>query len=71
MNITKEQLATAESGAPVDLSENGKEFVLISREVFDRVKHVIEYDDGDWTDEERSRLAAQTFEDADQAGPIS
>jgi hypothetical protein len=71
MNITKEQLEAAESGNPVELAENGKKVDLISRDVYDRVKHVIEYDDSEWTDEERSRMAAQAFEDADQAGPIS
>ena len=50
--------------------ENGKTFVLLSQEIYERVKHVIEYDDGDWTDEEMTHLAAETFEDADQAGPI-
>jgi hypothetical protein len=71
MNITKEQLETAETGQPVELVEDGKEFVLIRRDLYDRVKHVIEYDDSDWTEEEMSRLAAETFEAADEAGPIS
>ncbi len=71
MNITKEQLEAAERGQPVELSEDGKNFILISRDAYDRVRHTIEYDDGEWTEEEMSRLAAETFEDADNAGPIT
>jgi hypothetical protein len=70
MKITREQLESAESGRPVELVEAGKNFVLISREVYERVKHAIEDDGSEWTEEEMSRMAAQTFEDADQAGPI-
>ena len=70
MNITKEQFEAAEQGQPVEIETEGREFVLLSRDRYDRMKNLISEDD-EWSDEEMSRLAAQTFEEADNAGPIS
>jgi prevent-host-death family protein len=70
MNVTNEQLDAARSGDPVELTAHGEVFVLLTKDVFERVKPALAYDDSDWTEEEMSQLAAQTFEDADNAGPI-
>lgn len=45
MNLTTEQLQAAEKG-PVTVEVEGKEYVLLSRQVYDRVKQVL-YDDSD------------------------
>ncbi len=41
MNITKEQLEAAEHGNAVEIDENGKRFVLLSGEIFDRVRKLL------------------------------
>lgn len=69
MEITKEQFNAAEQGQLVEIEADGKEFILLSRDLYDRMKSQ-HYDDSEWTDDEMSSLAAQTFEDADNAGPI-
>jgi hypothetical protein len=37
MNITKQQIEAAEQGKAVDIEENNKRFVLVSREVYDQL----------------------------------
>lgn len=37
MNITKEQLQTAEQGTPVEIRAEGKEFVLVRKDVFEKL----------------------------------
>ena len=57
MEITQEQLEKAESGQAVELAENGKEFVLIRRDMYDRLKRLLGYDDSELTPEEMARAA--------------
>jgi PHD/YefM family antitoxin component YafN of YafNO toxin-antitoxin module len=59
MNITNEQFEAAEHGQPVVIETEGKEFILLSRDRYDRMKNLISEED-EWSDEELSRLAAQT-----------
>ena len=40
-------------------------YVLVRKEVFERLQDLLDYDDGPWTDEEMDLLAA---EDADSLG---
>ena len=61
MNITKEQLEAAEEGKPVEIAERGKRFVLLSGEVYDRVKKLL-YDDSEWTAEELCAMLARSAE---------
>ena len=65
MNVTNEQLKAARSGEPVELTANGDVFVLLAKDVFERVKPALAYDDSNWTEEEMRHMAARTFEDAD------
>jgi hypothetical protein len=37
MNITKEQLQTAEQGTPVEIQSEGREFVLVRKDVFEKL----------------------------------
>lgn len=69
MNITKEQLEQAKQGQPVELVENGDEFVLVRKDVYEQVPKV-RYDDSELSDDELQAIAAQTLEDLDTAGPI-
>ncbi len=69
MNITKEQLQAAEQGRPVEIADSGKDFVLISRELYDRMRHR-NYDDSEWTEDEMMRLAAEAAEDLDNMDEI-
>jgi hypothetical protein len=61
MKITKEQLDAAEHGEAVVLDEDGKRFVLISGDVYDRVKKLL-YDDSEWSDEELRAMLARSAE---------
>jgi hypothetical protein len=66
--ITSDQIESAKSGREVVLHLEGVDLVLLRRDLLEQLKH--DYDHGDWTDEELHELAARTFEDADDAGPI-
>jgi len=66
--ITSDQIESAKSGLEVSLHLDGVELVLVRRDVLEQSKY--HYDHGDWTEEELRELAARTFEDADDAGPI-
>lgn len=46
MKITKEQLETAERGTPVEIEEDNKEYVLISRERYEQLANLC-YEDLD------------------------
>lgn len=61
MNITKEQLQAAEQGNPVEIDENGKRFVLLSGEIYDRVRRLL-YDDSQMTHEELLGILTSSFE---------
>ena len=37
MNITKEQLQTAEQGKPVEIQAEGTEFVLVRKDVYEKL----------------------------------
>jgi hypothetical protein len=41
MNITKQQLEAAEQGKPVEIEEDNKRFVLISREAYDHLANLL------------------------------
>ena len=69
MNLTQQQFEQAKNGQPVEIAENGDEFVLIRKDVFEQVKQGL-YDDSDLSDEELHAIAAQTLQDLDTAGPI-
>ncbi len=69
MNITKEQFEQAKSGQPVEIAENGDEYVLIRKDVYEQVAKIV-YDDSELTDDELRAIAAQTLDDLDTAGPI-
>ncbi len=57
MEITQKQIEQAESGQAVEIADDGKSFVLIRRDLYDRLKHVLGYDDSELTPEEMSRAA--------------
>lgn len=61
MNITKAQFESAERGNPVEIDENGKRFVLLSGEIYDRVKTLL-YDDSEMTHDELRAILANSFE---------
>jgi hypothetical protein len=47
MNLSSEQLQALEDGSAVPVVVEGREYVMVSREVYDRVKRVIDYDDSE------------------------
>jgi hypothetical protein len=55
MNLTKEQFEQARSGQPVEIADNGDEFVLIRKDVYERVQAIIP-DDLPSIDEQRYML---------------
>jgi hypothetical protein len=46
VQLTNEQLQAAEQG-PVTVEAGGKQFVVIAKQLYDRVKWAFDYDDGD------------------------
>jgi hypothetical protein len=47
MNLSPEQLQALEHGSCVPVVVQGREYVMLSREVYERVKRVLEYDDSE------------------------
>ena len=59
IQLTEEQRRTLESGKAVDVtdSDTAQRYVLLGKDVFERVRRLM-YDDSEWTDEElRGQLA--------------
>jgi hypothetical protein len=69
MTLTSEQAKLLKSGSAVPLTIEQMPCVVVRKDVFDKLS-AIEYDDSDWTDEEKSLLAARTFAELDQAERI-
>lgn len=55
MNLTKEQFEQARSGLPVEIADQGDEFVLVRKDVYEKVQAIIP-DDLPSIDEQRSML---------------
>jgi len=68
MNITQVQLNQAKSGQVVEITENGDEFVLIRRDVYERVKKVL-YDDSEPSENELRAIFARGIESSDWNDP--
>lgn len=66
--LTPQQKQTLDSGQAIPLTIDQTECVVIRRDVYEKVRAA--RDDSPWTDEDLMQLAAQTFDDADSAGPI-
>lgn len=60
MNLTAQQLQAAEKG-PVTVRSDGKEYVVISKEMYDRLKG-LSYDDSPLTPEEQEAVFRQAGE---------
>jgi len=71
MIISTDQQKAMEEGHPVPLIVAGTECVLIRKDLYDRVKTILEYDASEWTESEMSGMAAIAADEADNAGPIS
>lgn len=66
MNITKEQLDQAKSGQAVEVADDGDEFVLVRKDVFDRVRSVIE----EWDPRDAYPLVNEAMRDDDAKDPL-
>ena len=47
MHLTPEQFQALQDGSAVPVIVEGREYVMVTREVYDRVKRVIEYDESE------------------------
>lgn len=70
MQISEQQQQALEHGEAVPVVIGETQCVVLRRDVYERVRKVLEYDDSEWSDEEMRLLATRTFEDADAAEPI-
>lgn len=59
MNLTQEQRLALQRGEAVPVQIDGKACVVLPREIYDRVKRIVEYDDGPLTEAERRFLLQQ------------
>ena len=66
MNITKEQLEQAKGGQAVKIAENGDQFVLVRKDVYDRVRGVIE----DWEPRDGYPLVNEAMREDDANDPL-
>lgn len=68
MQISERQQQALEHGEAVPVVIGETECVVLRRDVYERVRKVLEYDDSEWSDEEIRLMAARTFADADNSG---
>lgn len=52
MNLTNDQIQALDHGDPVPITVDGRACVVLRRDIYDRVKQVIEYDDSEMGFEE-------------------
>ena len=70
MTLTTKQKRHLETGQAVPLTVDGTECVLVRRDVYERSKPPVAYDDSDWTEEEMDALAAEAAQRLDQMPEI-
>lgn len=68
MHLTKDQFEQAKSGRAVEIAENGEEFVLIRKDLYERVKAVL-YDDSEPSHDELRAIFARGVESSDWNDP--
>ena len=63
IELTDEQRSQLENGHAVDVtdSETSKPYVLLRKEVYERVRHLL-YDDTEWTVDEMRQMLARSAE---------
>jgi hypothetical protein len=66
MDITKEQIEQAKRGQAVEVADNGDEFVLVRKDMFDRVRGVIE----EWDPRDAYPLVNNVMRDDDADDPL-
>jgi hypothetical protein len=67
IELTPEQLESIQDGRAVRVRENGREYVVMRPEVYDRLVGD-EDDDGQWEPEEMDRLRREAADLLDQDG---
>jgi hypothetical protein len=66
IELTEEQRKSLEDGQPVRVRDNGHEYVLLRRDVYERLEG--EYDDGPWTAAETDLLREESVDLLDRYG---
>ena len=69
MILTAEQMQAIQNGEPVPVTVGHTECVLVRKDRF-RGTGPISYEASDWTEEELSAVAEQTFDELDHAEKI-
>ncbi len=61
IELTNEQRQRLESGQAVDVADpdTARHYVLLSKDVYERICHLI-YDDSDWTEDELRQMLARS-----------
>jgi len=70
MNLTMEQIVAVKNGESVHVEVEHTECVLVRRDVYERVRKPVEYDDSPWSVDEMDGLAAEAAEALDRMGRI-
>ena len=71
MTLTDEQFQALSQGKAVPVVVDQTECILIRKDRYEASRGGVVYDDSDWTDEERSALAAEMFDQLDSPERIS
>jgi hypothetical protein len=71
MTLTEEQIQALSQGKAVSVVVAETECILIRKDRYQGLQAAPIYDDSDWTDEERSALAGEMFEQLDNPEKIS
>lgn len=69
MELAPHQIEALKTGAPVMLTVEQTPCILVRHDVYGRNRTLVS-DDSEWAEEEVDAIAAQTFAEADSAGPI-
>lgn len=65
MNLTSEQVTAIKNGEAIPIDVDQTQCVLIRRDMYDKVKRAVEYDDSPWTEDEMEGLAEAMFNGLD------
>jgi hypothetical protein len=70
MNLTSEQQQALGSGEAVSITVDALECVVIRRDVYERVQHLIGYGDGEFDPDDALPLINEVMQDSDEHDPL-
>jgi hypothetical protein len=68
MKLTDEQIRALDHGDPICVTMDGRDCVVLRRDIYDRIRRVVEYDDSDMEPEEAYRAVLAAWDEEEDPG---